>query len=298
MLAAIFLGTSLGAFGGELNQKLVPANSKWLLHVDGAGFRNSKIGTLLLNERLEPEVATAERHAGTNFSFSFKKIQSLTAFGSRVGEGGERDAVLLMETSADLRGDAEKLLAKKGANPSMEIPISKGIENGTEFFTVGGDLVVAPAGKNLWVLGKNKTATFAARDVALGKAPSIKHSNFLNSSTTNSFFILAAAETRGAGGLPAQAKILQNAEGLRITVGESGENLLINLALRAKDPETVSQMHDVLQGLKALATLGGTANEDLKILSSSAVILSREDAVLVTLNLPLARAMQKVREDK
>lgn len=281
------------------NQKWIPANAKWLLHVDGAAFRKSRIGAMILEERLEPEVGKAEKHSGVELNFSFRDINSVTAFGSRVGEGGERDAVLLLDTTADLRADAEKLLARKAENPGLALPIAKLSEDGVEFYTVGGELIVAQAEKNLWVISKNKTAALAARDVVLGKAPALKDGAFLNyPAVTNSFFFLAAAETSGAGGLPAQARILQKADGVRVAVGERGEKLFLNLMLRAKDPDTLAQIRDVISGLKALVALGGAGNEDLATLSSSAQITSDSEVVSVNLFLPVSRAMQKVREDK
>jgi hypothetical protein len=297
ILALGFLVAGLSQICAGPNQNWIPANAKWLLHVDGAAFRKSRIGTLILEQRLEPLVGMAEKHAGVDLNFSFLEIRSLTAFGSRVGEGGERDAVLLLETTADLRADAEKLLARKAENAA--ISIAKENEGGVDFYTLGGDLVVAPAVKDLWVVSKNKKAAFAAREVLLGKAPALKDATFLNSPVaTNSFFLLAAAETSGAGGLPAQARILQKADGIRISVGEQGEKLCLNLMLRAKDSETLAQIRDVITGLKALVALGGVGNEDLAALSSSAQITSDSEALSVNLFLPLKRAMQKVRDDK
>ena len=159
--------------------------------------------------------------------------------------------------------------------------------------------MVAPAVKDFWVLGKNKAATLAAREVALGKAKALGKAGFLNfPALTNSYIFLATAETSGAGGLPAQALILQKADGLRLAVSESGEKVLFSLALRAKDAETVSQMHDVLLGLKALAALGGMGNEDLRSLSSSARVESSGDTVSVNLSFPIGRAIEKARESE
>jgi hypothetical protein len=282
------------------NLNWIPANAKWLLHVDGAAFRKSKIGGMILEKKLEPEVGKAEKQTGVELNFSFQEIRSLTAFGSRVGEGGEGDAVLLLETPADLRADAEKLLARKAENPGLGLPIAKKTENDVEFFKLGEDLFVVPAAKDVWVLSKSKTAALAARAVVLGKAPALAKGAFLNhpAATTNNFFLMAAAETSGAGGLPAQARILQKADGIRLAVGEQGDKLLLNVMLRAKDAETLAQIRDVLQGLKALVTLGGAGNEDLAALSNSARINLDSEVLSVNLSLPLARAMQKVREDK
>lgn len=285
-----------GLCGGP-NLKWIPANAKWVLHVDGAAFRKSKIGGMIVDERLEPEVGKVEKYSGVDLNFNFRDIKSLTAFGSRVGEGGERDAVLLVETSADLRGDAEKLLARKAEKPELGLPFSKRNENSVEFYKLGEDLYVVPAEKNLWFVGKNKAAVMDARDVVIGEAPALKETGFLNyPAMTNNFFIMAAAETSGAGGLPAQARILQKADGVRIAVGEQGDKLCLNLALRAKDAETLAQIRDVAQGLKALVALGAAGNEDLMALMNSAQIGTDAETLTVNLSLPLSRAMQKVRE--
>jgi hypothetical protein len=112
----------------------------------------------------------------------------------------------------------------------------------------------------------------------------------------NSFFFLALADTGSAGDrLPAHAKILQKADGGRLAVGESGDKILFNLALRAKG-DAVAEMQQVAQGLIAFAKLAHQDNKDLSFLVDSAAVSTNNNYVSVQLSFPLDRAMKKVRE--
>ncbi len=295
-LAALSAWATLHA--EPLNQKILPAATQWVLHLDAEAFRNTRIGAAFVEEKLEPQVRKTKTDSNLDLSFSFKKVTALTAFGGKVGN--QDDGVLVLQTTADIRGDLEKLIGFKEKNGNGEPPISRVSVNGTEFYTIGGDLNAVAASSNLWLLGKSKTSLQAARDVALAKSPSLQKTNFFNyPAVADSFFFLAVAETASAGdSLPAQARILQNADGGRIALSEKGEKLVLNLALRSKDLETASQIRNVLQGLVGFVALTQAENKDLVALANSASVSSTEKLVSVNLSFPLDRAMQKMREEK
>jgi hypothetical protein len=204
----------------------------------------------------------------------------------------------LVQTTADVRGDLEKLIGLKELNGGGEPPVSRITANGVEIYKIGEDLNAVQAGEKTWLIGKNKTTLAAARDVALGKAESLKDPAFLNyPSLTNTFFFVAVADTGGAGDkLPAQAKILQKAEGGRLAIGEKDEKVVFNVALRAKQPEVLNEMQQLIQGLVAFVKLAQADNKDLMALASSASVTTNQNYLSVELSFPLNRAMQKVRE--
>src|SRR5687768_2248172 len=94
-----------------LDPKLVPADAKWVLHLDAEAFRQSKLGAMLVKDVLEPKVQKAENDLKSDLNFSFRKISSLTAFGARIGEGADREGALVMRTTADFKPDLQKLIA-------------------------------------------------------------------------------------------------------------------------------------------------------------------------------------------
>jgi hypothetical protein len=296
-LIVLSLLTLTATIAGPLNRNLVPENAKWVLHLDGEAFRKTQIGAALVDEKLESHVTKAERDTKQDFNFSFKTVTSVTAFGTRIGEG-EEEGVLVLQTPADLRADLSKLIALKEAGTSGEPPVSKLADGGGDVYLLGKEIYLMAGKGDVWLLGKHKPSVEAARKVITGASPALAKADFLDfPKIENSFFFLAAADTGSAGArLPAQAKILQSAEAGRIVIGESGDKLFVNFALKAKDAETLNQIGEVLRGLKALVAL---ANEDKDLSSfvNSAAISSGDNILTVNLNFPVKRAIEKSRED-
>src|SRR6478672_5265744 len=104
MAAAVAFNVSADA----LKQSLVPANSRWILHLDAEAFRKTRIGAMIVEDKAESKVRKLKEDAKLDLDFSFSKITAITAFGPKVGEAN--DGVLLVQTTADVRGDLEKLI--------------------------------------------------------------------------------------------------------------------------------------------------------------------------------------------
>src|SRR5688572_16010268 len=232
LLLAALAAITFSGQADALKQNLVPANSRWILHLDADAFRKTRIGAMIIEDKAESKVRQVKQDSKLDLDFSFHKISAITAFGPMVGE--KNDGVLLVQTTANVRGDLEKLIEFKEQNGSGEPPVSRISANGVEIYKLGEDLNAVQASEKIWLIGKNRATLQAAREVAMGKAEALKDAPFLDYPTvTNSFFFLALADTGNAGDkLPAQAKILQKAEGGRIAIGEQNDKVLINIALR------------------------------------------------------------------
>ena len=296
LAATLVLALPAGADG--LKQNLVPANSRWVLHLDVEQFLKTRIGAMIVEDKAESKVRQVKEDSKLPLDFSFHKITAITAFGPKVGE--QNDGVLLVQTTADVRGDLEKLIGFKELSGNGQPPVSRFTANGVEMYKLGEgeELNVVQAGEKTWLVGKNKASLAAAREVAMGKADALKDPAFLTyPALANSFFFVAVADTGTAGDkLPAQAKILQKAEGGRLAIGEKDEKLLINVALRSKEPQVLTEMQQIVQGLVAFVKLAQPDNKDLNALASSAAVSTNDNYLSVELSFPLKRAMEKVRE--
>src|SRR4051794_20556281 len=65
----VLLLIAVATRGDGLNQKLVPANTKWLLHLDGEAFRKSRVGEFVINQKLEKFVDQAKKDLNTELDF-------------------------------------------------------------------------------------------------------------------------------------------------------------------------------------------------------------------------------------
>src|ERR1041384_2920689 len=102
------LAIALPASADGLRQNLVPANSRWVLHLDTEAFRKTRIGAMIIEDKAESKVRQVKQDSKLDLDFSFQKISAITLFGPKVGE--QNDGVVLVQTTADIRGDLEKLI--------------------------------------------------------------------------------------------------------------------------------------------------------------------------------------------
>ena len=70
--------------------------------------------------------------------------------------------------------------------------------------------------------------------------------------------------------------------------------MLFDLALRAKSPETASQMQQVIQGLIALGSLGQPEDKNITTIMQSLKVWARDNVVGVSLQLPVELFIQEL----
>src|ERR1041385_2037926 len=102
------LAIALPTRADGLKQNLVPANSRWVLHLDVEAFRKSRIGAMIVEDKAESKVRQVKQDTKLDLDFSFNKITAVTAFGPKVGQ--HDDGALMFQTTAYVRGDFEKLI--------------------------------------------------------------------------------------------------------------------------------------------------------------------------------------------
>src|ERR1041385_8166102 len=102
LILAAVVALALPAQSDPLKQNLVPANSRWVLHLDVEAFRKSRIGAMIVENKVESKVRQVKQDTKLSLDFSFNKITAITAFGPKVGENHDA-AVLLIQTTADVR---------------------------------------------------------------------------------------------------------------------------------------------------------------------------------------------------
>jgi hypothetical protein len=87
-------------------------------------------------------------------------------------------------------------------------------------------------------------------------------------------------------------------EGARLILGENAANLFLNLALKAKSSEVMTQMQQVIQGTVALASLSQQENPDLMQLAQSVKVSGDDKMVTVGVEFPVEKAIRLLGEKK
>jgi len=293
---AVLLSLTAASRALPLQNALVPNDAKWLVHLDVDNLRESKIGTMVLNDMLAEPLAKLKREMKVDGQLILQKIHSLTAFGDDFQAGPKANGVALLSGDEELQKIVEGLLVAQLLQ-NTNGPIKKVQQTPYALYSLGDQIFVCPRLAGQVVLSKSRQQIEAIRDLLEAKARSGKGNKAFSgyAQVPNTFFFLAVAEGFNDNApLPPQAKILKMAEGARIVLGEKAENLFLNLALKAKEPEIVQQIGQVLEGMKALVALGQSENKELLELVQSTKVTSNDKMVTVNIEYPLAKVMGRL----
>jgi hypothetical protein len=295
-LALSLVGRALAT---PLEKELVSADAKWILHLDADQLRAGKTGSYLLEQILNPKSAKLrdDLKRELDFELNWEKIQAITAYGSQYEPRRDSSGVLLLRTRLALAPALEAAIER--AHPALRV---ERLEAGpTPLYCVNGDLLVAPQPGGLYAMSKSRDALQHARDVLAGQAASQGAGRLLEgygAVPASFFFFGVAADFSQNAALPPKAAVLKQAEGGRLILGELGESLFVDLTIRARDEEVAQQIQQVFQGLLALAALSQEQKPELRELTQAARITAAERLVTVGLEIPVAKALQKLSQQR
>jgi hypothetical protein len=298
ILATLLLAAP--AFAGPIQRQEVAADAKWLLHFDVDKLRSTPEGDYLVKELadriLDEPKAALKREA--DFDLDFTKANSITAYGDY-----SSNAVLLVKTDLDIEKLVDAALAQMvKSNNILSWPVvDKSVRDGILTYTF-------PDHASLWIrpdkivlFSKLASSTEKANDVLAGRSANLTSSptfsDFPDGQKT--FFFFGAAE--GFNSFPdlnpptgtnnPKAKILKLTESGRVVIGQDADQVFVNFALKAKTPQVVTQMQQVIQGMIALASLTASENDDVQLLTDSAKVSATGNIVSLNLNFPADKAL-------
>jgi len=285
-------------FALPLQKGFVPADAKWLVHLDLDSFRDSKMGETVLKEKLAAPLAHLKEVAKVDVEVILQKLHSITAYGMDFETGRKANGVLLLSGSEETRQILEAFLAGQILQ-NGDGPIKQLQKEPFKLYSVNNEVFISCGGNGQVLVSKSREQLEEARKTLAGNGRTARSNDPFSgyASVPNTFFLLAVAEGFNENpAIPPQAKILKMAEGARIVLGEKAENLFLNLALKAKDSEVIQQIRAVLDGMKALVALGQSENKDLLELIQGTQVASTEKIVTVNIEYPFAKAIGKLDE--
>ncbi|HKS35665.1 MAG TPA: hypothetical protein VJW76_00645 [Verrucomicrobiae bacterium] len=301
LVLALAIATT--TFGGPLQKEQVGSDAKWLLHLDLDKFRASKVGTYFTRQVLEQKLSQpkADLKREFNFDLDISKISSITAYGTDYGSKPDANGVLVIKTTLDVEKALDSAIEKLSANAGEgQGGIKKTQQGSTVRYSINDDVFVTLHPGNLVVVAKSREPNQKASEVLAGKSANLTSGKAFSGfpDVQKAFFFLGVAEAFNADvPIPPQANVLKMADGGRLVLGENADRLFLNVALKAKSSEVVTQIQQVIQGLVALASLSKTENKDLMQLAQSARVSADENLVSLNLEFPVERAIEKLSEE-
>lgn len=277
--AAMVLGLSLGARGSGVDPRYIPADAKWVIHVDVDALAKSKLWSMLavdydgvLNGG---NLTVSVRQEGTPAGLTSKRVKAVAdALGMQLP--GDVHGITLVGRSFDEEG--VMLLVKANVEHDRLIGMAKLIPgyksakfSGVDVMSLGDDDDVSGAflADDVLVLAREtegvrraiKSAATDKEKAEVAISPLLAGSVVGGDGAGISVYVAAEGleELQEDEDL---SPILAPVKRVNATIGERGEDLVLKATLLVKDGESARQVRGALEGIRAMVTLAGMDGKD------------------------------------
>ena len=302
LVLPLFLSILNPAVAGSIPREEISADAKWLIQLDAAQFRATKVGGFITTEMLERNQPAVQK-LNTKFKLNIdvnkivEGISSITLYGTDY-DSPQDHAVLLIRASPDFEKIAVGFLAGMAlAGTNAPVRVTQTQQGALAFYDIQDAAYSAILPGRVIAIGRSREVTEQAAKVLDGKAPCLASATAIGGfgDMKEAFFFLGVAQGFNLGNnLPPQAKLLQAADAGRIALGENANLLFLNLALRSKSPEVVTQMQQAVQGLIAIGSLSQPQDKDVAHLLQSIKVSTDANVVNISVDYPVDRAIDQL----
>lgn len=288
---------NLGLKAGPIQWGQVPTDAKWVAHIDLEGLRQTKlyqqIHALFLKEPMAEMESKMEKEIGMKIPID--GLISLTAYGKTLSKEPDKDGVLLLELTPELKKIVSNWLAgtdsgSKTKRPDIIQPVDNKIKG---IFNVANELTIASdTDSNYICLGPNQERIILkVQQIGSNRMDGPAKESFSEHPVPNgAVAYLAVANILEETSLPAQqGKVLQLAKGASLSLGEADESVFMNLHLRTQDAQASMQIQRILAGIQAVAMLNAQQPEWFPLIQAID-IRNENQRVQVNWNLSLQNA--------
>lgn len=295
----LLLGVASG-HADPLNRANVPADARWVVHLDVDALRNSRVGTNILQGVVADKAADVQASASLDLPGIIRGTRALTIYGADYESGSEGKGILLWQGITEIEQIASAYLIQQAeAGTAGGSKIHRVQEKPFPIYSVGDDIHAAVRPGTGLILGKSIEQIATAAAVLDGKVKNLAGTTtFLNfPKLEGSILFLAFGKDAN---IHPQANVLKLTNGGRLAIGERNGHLNIELILDARDDEATANIQQVVQGMIALATLTQSENPELQNLIRGTSVKVAGRQVLLNLSVPLEVVNQQLpaAEDK
>ncbi len=284
LLAAI---SSPGISGESLQTKLVPAEAKWLIHIDVEKFAQTELKQILEKNSendIGKEIMGIEKKIGIDF---FIDISAVTLIGMNHNNDEPVVAISGKLNKTHLLGLLEEEESLNEINYGSFL-IYNWDDDGYGVF----------ANDNLLIFSENRSGLETVLDTFSGKGKNFSGSPLerqLGTLSKDTFLIAAAeniSELLDEDDDDFGALILQKTESAFFSANEKNGKVKLQLNLQTDSPETATNMESMVTGLKAFLSMNDKIDPEWEIIKSlkvstkgTTVVLESQGSVEELLNL-------------
>lgn len=299
-----------------VNPAVVPADARWIAHVDLNALRAGAIGKELLALVEKAQFNTQMGNVGIDGQKVLATIGTATAYGTNISSDPKQiDGTLVIEGTADLRKIAESLLLQANiADPKQVVELTDlgfpayairsktkplnqskdGADSATTKPVETMEVVIAFPPEPMVLVSKSRAQILKAREVIKGGVPSVAKTagaplaKFMSGS--KEAYIFAASTVPAEQFLPKedapQARILKMTEAGSLALGERGENVFAHSDLLANSGQMAEKLMKILQGMAAMLSLAETNDKALSAFINSVGVNREGNTVTLDLSYP------------
>ena len=244
VLVLIFFAEGLAA---PLQKSIVPAEAKWVVHLDMQKYSSSRFHAEFFNQEAMKNIQKKTQKMTAMFGIDpFKDIESVTLYGLGVDE---EDTVICV--SGNFTEDQIITQIKNIDTPKETSYLKYTVYSG------GSDEFLTFPKEGLALFGQSEKALKTSLDVITGKIQDISTSPLKSEldKAPSAAFLTAAVENISALTKHKKPVILTKMSGALFTLTEKQEDLVFNLNVTALSPEDAKNMEQIVQGLIAMAEM-------------------------------------------
>ncbi|MBN2211425.1 MAG: hypothetical protein JW709_08530 [Sedimentisphaerales bacterium] len=293
--ALVCLSAARPAQAGPILLQEVPATAAWVVHCDFEAMRATQLYSLILQEfKQKPEFIPKLQQAQAFWGFDpLNDLTSMTLYGEQYGQGHE---ILIVKGNYNRQRLMELLLA----NPDYEesnygsYSIYRWTdEHGRKYGTFFQDktVVIASSPENVQL----------ALETLVGKRESMKTSGNLSGlvGKQEGLCLLGGARSYQPllEGKP-HARVLKNSEEVYLSLGESQQQVYVDLRVKAPSDATADQIYQVAEGIIAFGMLMQQERPVLSELAQAAQLSLWDQVVNVRLTYPAEKTFEALKNLK
>ena len=287
--SAVIVGMFVSnAAADPLDLTHVPADSRWLVHVDmDTACKSSAWKEIYSRLQQRPDFQAKVAELEGIFKARFPEdLHDVTVFGSKFGD---KEAVVLVHATVDRR-QVETLLsasASYNSTPHGDHSVLTWDDRGETKY--GGFF-----SDSLFVVADNQDRVGATFDVLDAKAASLKSDATLAKGSQAGVMVYVAGDeiAKLRQGNKAHSPLLGQMKAAWFSISEEKEDTLVRVNVDANDAATATKMQQAAEGMRAMLNLAAGADDakpivqKLSDLVTQATVVVKESSVSVECHVP------------
>jgi hypothetical protein len=253
-LLLLIAAAGIGLRAGTLQQNMLPADTRWVMHLDMEQFTSTQLFQLVRqDDRLGMQEPFREVQEELNID-PYTDLYGLTLFGTT---GDESGTVICVQGNFDRKALLDRLDEHKDY-----LELAHGQHT---LYKWDGKQCAAFAGSNLIYFGQSEESLRKALDVLDGFAASLVESDqlaWLNQVPANAFAVAAVDNMTEMVKVHESATILKQTRMAAFLAQEQDDNLTLKVRLDTETPEAAVQIEQIARGLLAMAQLNLTKHPE------------------------------------